>query len=146
AVLVLSHLFKSLPHQRGRWTIDAKVIQRLWKPLVGKCKDILWPLEVILTSPITIRRSSILTFFLIMLPLAVISAAARLISAVQSDNLPQARSDSYCASPGNELKVTAALGVLANDTGTPLTVVGNSTPANGAFRSSKSSEGLRCST
>jgi hypothetical protein len=87
-----------------------------------------------MSSPVTIRRSFILTFFLLLLSLAVITAAAGLLSPVQSDNPPQANSDSYCADPGNELKVTTAQGVLTNDTGTPLTIVGNSGPANGTLK------------
>src|SRR5262249_37122379 len=80
-------------------------------------------LEVIMSSPISIRRVSLLTFFLL-LPFIVLGAMRFLVTA-QSDTPPQANPDSYCASPGAEMKITAARGVLANDTASPLTIVPN---------------------
>src|SRR5499433_2528867 len=79
------------------------------------------------------RRSLFFLFFLALISLAGVFAATHFTSARQSDG-PQAKPDSYCASPGNELKVTAARGTLANDTGTALTIVANTNPANGTLK------------
>src|SRR5262249_62264372 len=81
----------------------------------------------------TFRRSSFFLFFLALLALTGDFAATYFTGAGQSDG-PQARPDNYCASPGNELKTTAARGVLVNDTGSPLTIVANTNPANGTLK------------
>jgi len=65
------------------------------------------------------RRSLFFLFFLALISLAGVFAATHFTSARQSDG-PQAKPDSYCASPGNELKAPAARGVLVNDTGSLL--------------------------
>ena len=79
------------------------------------------------------RRSLFFLFFLALISLAGVFAATHFTSARQSDG-PQAKPDSYCASPGNELKAPAARGVLVNDTGSPLTIVANTNPANGTLK------------
>src|SRR5262245_16865750 len=75
------------------------------------------------------RRSLFFLFFLALISLAGVFAATHFTSARQSDG-PQAQPDSYCASPGNEVKAPAARGVLVNDTGSPLTIAANTNPAN----------------
>src|SRR5262245_48116075 len=79
------------------------------------------------------HRSLSLLFFISLFSLTGTFAATRLLFARQA-NVPQARPDNYCASPGNELKTTVARGVLANDMGSPLTIVGNTNPANGTLK------------
>ncbi|MCX6043718.1 MAG: ExeM/NucH family extracellular endonuclease [Chloroflexi bacterium] len=47
--------------------------------------------------------------------------------------LPQANSDTYTAEAGSPLVVNAGQGILANDTGAPLTVISATTPIHGAL-------------
>ena len=82
----------------------------------------------------SLSRRALLFFLMItLLSLTGDFATSHFRAAMQSDG-PKANPENFCASPGNELKVTAARGTLANDSGTPLTIVANTNPANGTLK------------
>jgi hypothetical protein len=85
-----------------------------------------------MSSSVSISRSLCFTILLGVFFLIGGFAAHKLATAQAGE--PQANADTFCAGPGLELKVATAQGVLANDSGAPLIVVGNSNPAHGTLQ------------